>query len=75
MAGNGTAPKLTFDEILWKSNGSNPGKMTVRFLYVSTCDEADEIVMGGLECRSGRTFDWKDLPRHWSILRILPPQG
>lgn len=28
MAGNGTAPKLTFDEILWKSNGSNPGKMT-----------------------------------------------
>jgi hypothetical protein len=33
MAGNGTAPKLTFDEILWKSNGSNPGKMTVRILY------------------------------------------
>ena len=50
QAGNGTAPapgggaggRPTFDQILWMALGSNPGKITVSLVYVSTRFVADK---------------------------------
>ena len=75
QAGNGTAPagaggRPTFDQIIYMGLNSNPGKITVSLVYVSTRFVADEqswTVLGTALVALATGKIWLDTGRYYEF--------